>query len=278
MAKIEQSIDVEVPVRTAYNQLTQFEDYPRFMDSVREIKQDDAAHLHWRAEKGGKEIEWDSEITEQVPDKVIAWRNTSGAKNIGRVVFQTTSADRTRVTISIDTDEAATGETGKASKQRLERDLQKFKAFIEAEGVETGAWRGAIEGGEEVSSQRQSNAIGQNGHSSSSNGNGTNFGARNVAQVQLNTDDAQGRQPRQPAGQSSFKSEANMANQGGSMQFSGEVNQSRSSAQQPTSSPLAQAWAQPARIMSQMSSAFGQMPARMLEQEANLLQNSFVSP
>ena len=125
MAKIEKKIEVNVPVRTAYNQLAKFEDHPEFMGGVRAIKQKDNVHAHWRVEKGGTEFEWDAEITEQVPDQVIAWKNTIGPKNIGQVVLQASAVDKTRVTVSMDTDESSTGEIGKAAKQRLGRDLQK---------------------------------------------------------------------------------------------------------------------------------------------------------
>src|SRR5919206_2194933 len=87
MSTIEKSIDVNVPVHTAYNQWTQFEEFPRFMDGVREVKQLDDKRLHWCTTIGGKEKEWDAEITEQIPDERIAWRNTSGATNAGVVTF-----------------------------------------------------------------------------------------------------------------------------------------------------------------------------------------------
>jgi uncharacterized membrane protein len=81
MARIEKSIELDVPVRVAYNQLTQFEKFPEFMSRVREVRQTDDTHLHWRAEIGGKELEWDAEIHEQVPDQRIAWRSTQGVRN-----------------------------------------------------------------------------------------------------------------------------------------------------------------------------------------------------
>src|SRR5437879_5682636 len=84
---VEESIEVNVPVGTAYNQWTQFEEFPKFMKGVREVRQLDPTHLHWRAVVGGKEQEWDSEITEQIPDTRIAWHSTSGAKNAGVVTF-----------------------------------------------------------------------------------------------------------------------------------------------------------------------------------------------
>lgn len=83
MSRIEKSIDINVPVRTAYNQWTQFEEFPRFMEGVKQVQQLDDKHLHWKAEIGGKEKEWNAEIVEQVPDQRIAWRSTSGAMTAG---------------------------------------------------------------------------------------------------------------------------------------------------------------------------------------------------
>src|SRR5438094_3966883 len=96
MATIEKSIDVEVPVRAAYNQWTQFEDFPRFMEGVEEVKQVSDTRLHWIAEIAGVRREWDAEITEQTPDQRIAWKTTSGAQNDG-VVIHRLEAGRTRI-------------------------------------------------------------------------------------------------------------------------------------------------------------------------------------
>src|SRR5437660_8527764 len=87
MATIEKSIEVNAPLRAVYNQWTQFEEFPRFMEGVKEVKQIDDTHLHWHAEIGGKDKDWDAVITEQVPDSIIAWRSVSGAENAGRVEF-----------------------------------------------------------------------------------------------------------------------------------------------------------------------------------------------
>lgn len=99
MASVVESIDVKVPVSTAYNQWTQFEDFPNFMQDVLEVRQVDDTHLHWRARIAGKEEEWDAEITNQIPDRRIAWRSTSGPPNSGAVSFDSLGADRTRVTL-----------------------------------------------------------------------------------------------------------------------------------------------------------------------------------
>ena len=104
MSKIEKSIDVNVPVRTAYDQWTQFEEFPNFMEGVESVDQLDDRRLHWRAEISGKVVEWDAEIAEQIPDTRIAWRSTSGAKNAGVVSFYRLSDDQCRVALQIDYD------------------------------------------------------------------------------------------------------------------------------------------------------------------------------
>src|SRR6185503_16865128 len=103
MERIEKSIEVRQPVRTVYNQWTQFEEFPRFMAGVKEVRQLDDTHVHWHAEIWGKDKEWDAEITEQVPDQCIAWRSTSGdAPNAGMVRFEPVASDRTRVRLTMD--------------------------------------------------------------------------------------------------------------------------------------------------------------------------------
>lgn len=154
MTRIAQSIDVNVPVRTAYNQWTQFEEFPRFMEGVREVRQLDTAHLHWRAERNGKEMEWDSEITDQVADHHIAWRDTSGPKNAGSISFQAVEPDRTRVQMTIDWNAAdASSDAGQAAPAiaaRVEQDLARFKKLLESRGAESGAWRGEIYDSQDV--------------------------------------------------------------------------------------------------------------------------------
>src|SRR5919201_3546388 len=102
MATVEKSIDVEVPVSVAYNQWTQFESFPEFMEGVKEVKQLDDTHLRWVAEIGGKQKEWNAEITEQLPDERIVWRSTSGARNDGMVMFRAIDANRTKITLRVD--------------------------------------------------------------------------------------------------------------------------------------------------------------------------------
>lgn len=154
MAKIEKSIDINVPVRTVYNQWTQFEDFPRFMEGIKEVKQMDNKRLHWHAEVGGKDKEWDAEISEQTPDRRIAWHSTTGTRNAGQVSFQPIEDNRTRVTLLMDYEpegmvEKAGDAIGVVS-GRVEGDLQRFKEFIESRGAESGAWRGEIRGGKQT--------------------------------------------------------------------------------------------------------------------------------
>ena len=151
MATIEQSIEVEVPVGTAYNQWTQFEEFPRFMEGVIEVKQLDDTHLLWRANVGGKEKVWRARITEQTPDQRIAWRSEDGADNAGVVTFHRISDGKTKIMLQIDYDPEGVVETvadavGLVS-ARVKGDLQRFKEFIEARGHETGGWRGSVPAG-----------------------------------------------------------------------------------------------------------------------------------
>lgn len=152
MSTIEKSIEVNVPVNTVYNQWTQFEDFPKFMEGVKEVRQLDDKRLHWRAEIAGKEKVWDAEITEQIPDKRIAWRSRMGAPNGGVVTFHQISPTTTKVMLQLEYDpetfvEKAGDAVGVVS-LRVEGDLQRFKTFIESRGRETGAWRGEIKGGD----------------------------------------------------------------------------------------------------------------------------------
>ena len=151
MASVVESIDVEVPVQVAYNQWTQFEEFPRFMEGVKSVTQIDDTHLRWVAEVGGKEEEWTAEITEQKPDERIAWRATTGAENAGVVTFHRIDDNTTRVTLQIDAEpEGVVENVGTALgflNRRVKGDLERFKEFIESRGTETGAWRGEVEAG-----------------------------------------------------------------------------------------------------------------------------------
>ncbi len=148
MSTIEQSIDVEVPVRTAYNQWTQFEEFPKFMDGVVEVRQLSDTRLLWRTEIGGVDESWEAEITEQVPDMRIAWHSVTGARNAGVVTFHRLADDKTRVMLQMDYDPQGVienvGDALGAVSLRVKGDLQRFKEFIESLGSETGAWRGTV--------------------------------------------------------------------------------------------------------------------------------------
>jgi uncharacterized membrane protein len=148
MERAHKSFEIDVPVRTAYNQWTQFEEFPRFMDGVKEVRQLDDTHLHWCASIAGKDKEWDAEITEQVPDQVIAWRSTSGNPNSGRVRFDPIGADRTRIDLEMEYEpqgalEKAGDAMGVVSRQ-IDKTVDDFRQFIEKRGRETGAWRGRV--------------------------------------------------------------------------------------------------------------------------------------
>ncbi|MBC8097856.1 MAG: SRPBCC family protein [Armatimonadetes bacterium] len=149
MANFEHSIDVNVPVSTAYNQWTQFETFPYFMEGVKEIRQIDDTRMHWKAEIAGKEQEWDARITEQTPDQRIAWTSTSGAKNAGVVTFHHIAPSQTRVMLQIDYEPQGLLENIGAVlgliEGRMKGDLQRFKTFIEDTERPTGAWRGTVE-------------------------------------------------------------------------------------------------------------------------------------
>ena len=149
MERIEKTIEVRQPVRTVYNQWTQFEEFPRFMAGVKEVRQLDDTHVHWHAEIWGKDKEWDAEITEQVPDQCIAWRSTSGdAPNAGMVRFEPVASDRTRVRLTMDYEpQGAVENAGDALgvlSRRVQTTVEDFKKFIESRGVETGGWRGEV--------------------------------------------------------------------------------------------------------------------------------------
>src|ERR687885_839489 len=148
MSTIEQSIDVNVPVHTAYNQWTQFEEFPRFMEGVEEIRQYDDTRLHWVIDVAGVRREFDAEITEQRPDERIAWTSVSGPKHAGVVTFHRLDADHSRVTAQMDIDpegfvENVADKTGVLDR-RVKGDMKRFREFIESRGGETGAWRGEV--------------------------------------------------------------------------------------------------------------------------------------
>jgi uncharacterized membrane protein len=152
MAKIEESIEVNAPLRAVYNQWTQFEEFPRFMEGVKEVCQLDDKRLRWRAAIGGKEKEWESEIVEQRPDEWIAWTSRDGAWNSGVVTFHRLDDTLTKVMLQVDYDPQGVvenvGDALGVVKSRIKGDLGRFKEFIERRGRETGAWRGEIHHGQ----------------------------------------------------------------------------------------------------------------------------------
>src|SRR5688500_6909506 len=150
MDHVEKCIEVDAPLSMVYNQWTQFEEFPRFMEGGEEVKQLDERRLRWRAEIAGKVVEWEAEIFEQIPDRRGAWRSTTGALNTGMVNFESLGPNRTKIWLKLNyKPEGAMEKIGSALgviSQRIEGDLERFKEFIEERGSETGAWRGQIEG------------------------------------------------------------------------------------------------------------------------------------
>lgn len=148
MSTVEKSIDIDLDLRVVYNQWTQFEDFPEFMEGVESVKQVDDAHLEWKADIGPAEREWRAEITEQVPDQVVAWKAVGETRHDGRVTFERLDSNRTRVHLRLDYDPQGmvekAGDVMNVVDKRVEGDLKRFKEFIEKRQAETGAWRGEI--------------------------------------------------------------------------------------------------------------------------------------
>ncbi len=148
MSTIEESIDIDVPVRAAYDQWTQFEEFPSFMEGVDKVTQIDDTHLHWVAEIAGVKREWDSVITEQHPDERVAWTSTSGTSNAGVVTFHKLDDAKTRVMLQLDIEpEGVVERAGDALgiiKRRASGDLERFKELIEQRGTADGGWRGDV--------------------------------------------------------------------------------------------------------------------------------------
>jgi uncharacterized membrane protein len=154
MPKIEDSIEVQVPVRQAYNQWTQFEEFPEFMDGIQSVQQLDDTHVHWVAEIRGESREWTTEIIEQQPDKKVAWKTIEGeVKNDGVVTFEQVAGGQTRINVQMDVEGESTTETVAGDllgvvKSQVRGDLERFKQLIENREEETGAWRGEVREGE----------------------------------------------------------------------------------------------------------------------------------
>ncbi|MFJ4682992.1 SRPBCC family protein [Streptomyces sp. NPDC091377] len=148
MSKIEESVEVAVPVRTAYNQWTQFEEFPRFMDAVQRIDQLTPTLTHWVTKVEGVEREFDAEITEQVPDERVAWTTVGGeVRQAGVVTFHRLDDKNTKVMLQLDHDpQGITDTVGDKLgfvRRQAKSDLKHFKEFIESQAIETGAWRGS---------------------------------------------------------------------------------------------------------------------------------------
>ena len=154
MPKIQDSIEVQVPVRRAYNQWTQFEEFPKFMEGIQSVRQLDDTHVQWVAEIRGKSRQWTTEITEQQPDKKVAWKTVDGeVKNDGVVSFEPIAGGQTRVNVQMDVEGESTVENVAADllgvvKRQVRGDLERFKQLIESRDEETGAWRGEVQNGQ----------------------------------------------------------------------------------------------------------------------------------
>ncbi|HVD26344.1 MAG TPA: SRPBCC family protein [Gaiellaceae bacterium] len=152
MAEVKESIEVQAPISIVYNQWTQFEEFPKFMENVERAQQIDDTHLKWEAEIGGSRSEWIAEITEQEPDRGIAWRSQDGKGVSGEVRFEPIGPERTKIDVLMTWEpeglvESLGAKIG-ADEVGVKRDLENFKRLIEARGVETGAWRGEVEQGQ----------------------------------------------------------------------------------------------------------------------------------
>ena len=150
MSQIEESIEVQVPVSTAYNQWTQFEEFPSFMETVDRITQVDDTHLHWEVSARGRSDEFDAVITEQIPDTRVAWTTTEGPKHAGAVDFHRLSDDSTQIMVVMDTEPdtlaAKAADAVGLARRQVRKDLERFKEMIESRVRETGAWRGEVSG------------------------------------------------------------------------------------------------------------------------------------
>lgn len=148
MTTVTESVDVHVPVTTAYNQWTQFESFPEFMQGVNRVQQIDNTHTHWTVEVAGATREFDARITEQHPDERISWTTEAGPKHAGVITFHRIDGDTTRVTAQMDIDpegfvENVADKLGVLD-HRVKGDLKRFREFIESRQRETGAWRGEV--------------------------------------------------------------------------------------------------------------------------------------
>jgi len=150
-SRVEKSIEVDVPLQRAYNQWTQFEQFPQFMAGVEQVRQLSDSMLHWIAQIAGVKREWDARILEQVPDRKVAWAATTGTTNSGSVYFEPLGPNRTGVRLVLEYDPEGfaekVGDWLNIVSRQAQSDLEKFKEFIESRGAETGSWRGSVSGG-----------------------------------------------------------------------------------------------------------------------------------
>ncbi|MEV0965957.1 SRPBCC family protein [Streptomyces sp. NPDC049910] len=148
MSQVEESVEVDVPVRTAYNQWTQFESFPAFMDGVERVDQLSDSLTRWTTSIGGVERQFEAKITEQIPDERVAWTTVEGERQAGVVTFHRLSDGRTKVMLQLDFDPQGlaekVGDKLGFVRRRVSGDLERFKRFIESRGTETGAWRGEV--------------------------------------------------------------------------------------------------------------------------------------
>ena len=179
MSRIVQQIEVDVPVRVAYDQWSQFESFPQFMDGIERVVQLDDRTLEWTASIAGVTKHWRAEIVEQQPDRIVSWRATEGARNDGAVRFEPLGPDKTRLTLQLDVEpEGLVEKVGDAVgivERRVRGDLERFREFIEGRGQSTGQWRGRVEGGVVADDPSMSDAASD---SLTGAGSGTGTGSR----------------------------------------------------------------------------------------------------
>lgn len=149
MNTVSSDIDIDLPIRTVYNQWTQFEDFPAFMGGVEEVKQVDETTLNWRVKVAGVERDFLAEITEQVPDERVAWKSISGPSHAGVVTFHRLDEGKTRVRLQLDWEPEGFVENAGAALQlddaQVAKDLKEFARLLESNGFESGAWRGSVD-------------------------------------------------------------------------------------------------------------------------------------
>jgi len=183
--KVEKRILVNVPVSTAYNQWTQFEEFPHFMGGVKSVKQLSDDRLEWVAEIAGVRRQWTAKILEQIPDRKVAWAATEGATNAGAVEFEDVGGGQTSLRLTLEYDPEGliekVGDKLHVVDRQAEADLKKFKAFIEDEGYASGAWRGSINDGSAVGTPGVEDAAASRGDSGSAGISGKMAAAAGVA-------------------------------------------------------------------------------------------------